>query len=683
MKAARHGNGTQRAAATFTRPVGADDKDTSNHMRHLRIFLLAGAAIPFALAAQAPAQGAEISRYQTAQPVLMAEALPDEEREEQAEDESAEADEEATEYEEEAEDESDSEQEDTQPESETETEAEAQTEADTDAAPDRPDEQQSAEEIDENGQSDTREAGDRDERRDEPDEATQEQTEEQPAPASEDARPEEARDRPDEAEDRPDASEDARDGEREGLRERLRERDGAERRDRDRSQPSRQTGDDRPADNGDAQQPTSEEAEPREDEPREDESEQGLRQVPDEERSRDEERPAAQQERNGEREGLRERLRERRDRAEEGRRDRRDEAGERRDRDRARDERRDRREDARERDDRERDAREAQRELEEIAEEQEELREEVRELREQRESELRELQNEIREQRRGDVVERSGDRIIIRSDNRYHIQHNDNRRFVQRAENIETRRLDRGWTETIVYRPDGVQVVTVRDRYGDIVTRTRVLRDGREFMLIDNRRARERERPRRRVDYYSDVLPPIRIDIPREQYIVETRQASRRDIQRALTAPPVEQVQEAYSLEEVLYNERIRDMVPRVDLDTITFEFDSAEVPDDQIDTLEDIGYALEEIIYENPEEIYLVEGHTDAPGTNAYNLALSDRRAENVAMILTEFFDIPPENLVTQGYGEEYLKIDTQERERRNRRVTVRRITPLMAEVQ
>ena len=38
----------------------------------------------------------------------------------------------------------------------------------------------------------------------------------------------------------------------------------------------------------------------------------------------------------------------------------------------------------------------------------------------------------------------------------------------------------------------------------------------------------------------------------------------------------------------------------------------------------------------------------------------------------------MPPENLVTQGYGEQYLKVDTQGPEE-NRRVAVRRITPLI----
>jgi len=67
--------------------------------------------------------------------------------------------------------------------------------------------------------------------------------------------------------------------------------------------------------------------------------------------------------------------------------------------------------------------------------------------------------------------------------------------------------------------------------------------------------------------------------------------------------------------------------------------------------------------------------------GSELDNLSLSDRRAESVAEILTETFGVPPENLVTQGYGEQFLKIPTQAAERANRRVAVRRITPLMAQ--
>ena len=65
--------------------------------------------------------------------------------------------------------------------------------------------------------------------------------------------------------------------------------------------------------------------------------------------------------------------------------------------------------------------------------------------------------------------------------------------------------------------------------------------------------------------------------------------------------------------------------------------------------------------------------------GAPADNLILSDRRAEAIAVALSSNFAIPPENLVTQGYGEQYLKVPTAQPERQNRRVTVRRITPLV----
>jgi len=49
------------------------------------------------------------------------------------------------------------------------------------------------------------------------------------------------------------------------------------------------------------------------------------------------------------------------------------------------------------------------------------------------------------------------------------------------------------------------------------------------------------------------------------------------------------------------------------------------------------------------------------------------------VARILTQYYGVPPENLATQGYGERYMKVNTQRAEPQNRRVTVRRITPLV----
>jgi outer membrane protein OmpA-like peptidoglycan-associated protein len=53
------------------------------------------------------------------------------------------------------------------------------------------------------------------------------------------------------------------------------------------------------------------------------------------------------------------------------------------------------------------------------------------------------------------------------------------------------------------------------------------------------------------------------------------------------------------------------------------------------------------------------------------------------VATVLTQQFRVPPENLTTQGYGEQYLKVNTQGPSRENRRVVVQRITPLLQQGQ
>ena len=46
---------------------------------------------------------------------------------------------------------------------------------------------------------------------------------------------------------------------------------------------------------------------------------------------------------------------------------------------------------------------------------------------------------------------------------------------------------------------------------------------------------------------------------------------------------------------------------------------------------------------------------------------------------MIVEQFGVPAENLSTQGYGRQFLKIPTEAPERANRRVAVRRITPLL----
>ncbi|MCY1374900.1 proteobacterial sortase system peptidoglycan-associated protein [compost metagenome] len=136
-----------------------------------------------------------------------------------------------------------------------------------------------------------------------------------------------------------------------------------------------------------------------------------------------------------------------------------------------------------------------------------------------------------------------------------------------------------------------------------------------------------------------------------------------------------------FSLGQIRNIPEVRALVAPVNMPGITFETGSAAITPDQAQQLATLGKVIRDSIDQNPREIYMIEGYTDAVGSDAANLALSDRRAESVALALTEYFQVPPENMVVQGYGEQFLLVPTEGPERQNRRVAVRRITGLLAQ--
>lgn len=298
---------------------------------------------------------------------------------------------------------------------------------------------------------------------------------------------------------------------------------------------------------------------------------------------------------------------------------------------------------------------------------------------------------EVIDREGGRTVIRDGDnRVIIRENNRIIIQNDDSDRISRGSRDVRVDRRDNGLTSTTIVRPNGARITTVTDEWGNIVSRTRTDPGGREVILIEenrgpNYRDGDRGRGGRGGRGLGPIieLPPLRLGIPRDQYIVEAEEAEAPLLEETFIAPPVERVERAYSLGEIRRNYRVLEKVRSIDLNTINFEFGAWEIGDDQVDRLTNTATAIEDIIKRNPNEVFLIEGHTDAVGSNEDNLALSDRRAESVAIILTEHFDIPAENLVTQGYGEEQLKVKTQSANRDNRRVVMRRITPLLTSQQ
>ncbi len=268
------------------------------------------------------------------------------------------------------------------------------------------------------------------------------------------------------------------------------------------------------------------------------------------------------------------------------------------------------------------------------------------------------------EQRR--VVSNTGDRVIVlRPDGTYQVLKDDDTVIRRPGSTVRTETFRDGSTRTIVERADGTQVVTIRDATGRVLRRATYDDLGREIVLID--------------DLAPEEVVIVR-DLPRpERRIVISSKDSDAALKRELAALEAERVGRKFSLRQIREIPEVRSLAAVLDVQNVTFASGSAAIAATEARNLADLGALMRDLLEVNPNEVFLVEGHTDATGSAALNLALSDRRAESVALALTEYFDIPPENMVVQGYGETELLVDTQASEPANRRVEVRVITPLM----
>ena len=264
------------------------------------------------------------------------------------------------------------------------------------------------------------------------------------------------------------------------------------------------------------------------------------------------------------------------------------------------------------------------------------------------------------------LVGQQGDRVIVEQDDQLIVRSDETQRLLALGGESSVEEVG-GFTRLTVVRPDGSRVLSWRDASGALVRRVRVLPDGREIVLFDDTQT---------VPVRVSELPPIRRDQQRTYFLSRSQSE---EIRAALAATPEDEAHARYTLRQILANEQVRWLMPSLSLDEVTFETGSAELGFDQVRALDAMGRTLAERIAENPEEVVLVEGHTDAVGSDIANLALSDRRAETVATLLTELYDVPPENLVTQGFGEADLKVPTMGPARDNRRVDLRRLTPIL----
>jgi outer membrane protein OmpA-like peptidoglycan-associated protein len=293
------------------------------------------------------------------------------------------------------------------------------------------------------------------------------------------------------------------------------------------------------------------------------------------------------------------------------------------------------------------------------------------------------------------VIKEADKRVIVRQGDKVVIQKDEAAQMQRVAPDAVVTRGKLGARTAVVERPNNEQIVSETDRSGQLIRRFRRDANGNESDIIDNRQHKKNRFGRNLaigigvgagiiagaaiLNSVVDVPPPV-VRVPRDKYVVRYEDANEEDVYEALNAPPVEESERRYTLNQVRATPHLRDRMRRIDLDDINFETGSWEVDPSEYSKLERVARAMKRVIRRNSNEVFLIEGYTDAVGSDVDNLTLSDRRAESVSVILTEQFEVPFENLTTQGYGEQYLKVEVDGPERTNRRVAVRRVTPLLA---
>lgn len=147
-------------------------------------------------------------------------------------------------------------------------------------------------------------------------------------------------------------------------------------------------------------------------------------------------------------------------------------------------------------------------------------------------------------------------------------------------------------------------------------------------------------------------------------------------IERQLEAAPQVKIRpnQRVTIREFKRRPDLRRMARSIDIQSINFAFGSAAISTSQYGKIENIADALHRILRRNPGARVLIEGHTDAVGSFQSNQILSEQRAASLKRTLVREFGVPAYALETVGYGEEFLLVQTQYEEWRNRRVTLRR---------
>jgi len=108
---------------------------------------------------------------------------------------------------------------------------------------------------------------------------------------------------------------------------------------------------------------------------------------------------------------------------------------------------------------------------------------------------------------------------------------------------------------------------------------------------------------------------------------------------------------------------------PKIDLE-INFDFNSASIRPSSMPSVQALGQALSDPKLKG--STFIVAGHTDGVGGDAFNQDLSERRADTIKRYLVDNYRVPSGDLVAVGYGKTKLKSSQDPTDAINRRVQV-----------
>lgn len=162
---------------------------------------------------------------------------------------------------------------------------------------------------------------------------------------------------------------------------------------------------------------------------------------------------------------------------------------------------------------------------------------------------------------------------------------------------------------------------------------------------------------------YCEIFQAINPEVPERCRTELDDNASAGSMTRSIK---IHQAQQAVN--SAMQGAPTTDDGPREFAMQIRFKFDSSTLTPDAMETLDRVAEVLNSETMR--EKVIMLEGHTDAIGTDNYNLTLSTQRALAVQFYLTEQHFIAMDRLLVTGKGEAELYDSANPSASLNRRV-------------